>query len=541
MPQEKRSHSLSIFLLKGGYEHPHEAIKVDACDSPIDIPISGYGSGQLFVRRTGSTAPRWAQLFNEFLDPTAVAVPGVSAALWLSINDKKFVLTFGQGGRFLLKEDVHEERFGLLTTLNSVSSETLRCVDVQSLDAIQSHSRIQAGQASSPDQFGLDVEQDMLKAVVGEPKNPTYGTRMTGSDSLSVSVSLKLSDLPALLIEYAKQFQQDISGKDYDWVNNIALTKSASQISLLETALNNKLTSKSLTNIWLAIPEILDWDQVSGFRFSHSAKKVYPDITLDNFLKTLPEDTPLDIALLKDRRVWCVDSDFKRTYKEWSVYRCLYAEVDTPDGKFILNDGSWFKVNADFVQRTNTEFKKIPLSNLTLLEYADDSEGVYNARVAASLPQQFALLDDTQKIMHGGGHGQVEVCDLFSINGEFVHVKLYGKSSVFSHLFAQGFVSGQLFQIDPEFRKKVKAKLSKPFSDLVPTDQKPAQNQFTIVYAVISKEAGTGLMLPFFSRVNANNTSRILQGYGFKVQLLKIPVNDAYAKTVKIPMKGKKH
>ena len=167
-------------------------------------------------------------------------------------------------------------------------------------------------------------------------------------------------------------------------------------------------------------------------------------------------------------------------------------------------------------------------------------EGAYNTNVAAAEPTRYALLDDTKKVMHGGGHGQVEICDLLSIDRELIHVKLYGKSSAFSHLFSQGFVSGQLIQIDADFRQKVRGQLVAPFVDLIDVEKKPRQDEFTVVYAVISEDKGGTLHLPFFSRVNLNNTAKVLRGFGYKVELLKIPVDDFYAKTTKLPPSKKK-
>ena len=148
---------------------------------------------------------------------------------------------------------------------------------------------------------------------------------------------------------------------------------------------------------------------------------------------------------------------------------------------------------------------------------------------------QFALLDDKQKIFHGGGHGQVEVCDLFGYDKNLIHIKRYGKSSVFSHLFSQGFVSGQLIQLDSEFREKIMGKLPSDFKPLISVATRPAEWEFTITFGVISEDQGADLHLPFFSRVNINNTCRILRGYGYKVELLKILVEPGYAKTSKCP------
>ena len=46
---------------------------------------------------------------------------------------------------------------------------------------------------------------------------------------------------------------------------------------------------------------------------------------------------------------------------------------------------------------------------------------------------------DCKKIHNGGGHSQLEFCDLFSSGRDLIHVKRYGRSSApLSHLFAQG-------------------------------------------------------------------------------------------------------
>lgn len=540
MAGERKVYQLTVFLIKEPYTAIEQIIRTDVCQNAIDVAIAGHESGKLFVRRSDPAPPKWANLFTEYVDLGALLVAGVAAAFCMTVDGRRFVLVFGQAGRFLLKEDVHEERFGLLCTLNSVGPESLRCVDVQSLDAIQSHSRIQAGEASSPDQFGLNVEQDMLRAVVGKPINPALGNRMAGSDSLSVAVPLNLSDLPALLNEYRQRFESDLKDKDYEWVNNIALTKSAGTIAQLEAALDERLSKKDFEGMWLSIPEIINWDDVAGFIYTHGKGVMHPDISMQGFLSTIGPGEAISLDLLRVRRVSCADAEHKRTFKDWSVYKCLYAEVDLGEGKFILNDGAWFKVASDFVDATDKAFSKIPRSKLSLPVYQDDGEGKYNVRVAALFPERFALLDDTQKIMHGGGYGQVEVCDLFSQDRELIHVKMYGKSSVLSHLFAQGFVSGQLMQIDPTFRKKVRLKLQAPFSELIPEEEKPKQDEFTVIYAVISNEPGGSLMLPFFSRVNLNNTARILKGYGYKVELLKIHVDPVFAKTIKAPPSKKK-
>lgn len=540
MKPKKQVVNLSILLVKPAFTDADQIVDTAACQTRVQVPISGYGEGTLYIRRTPAKPPKWTRLFQDFLDPTSVSIPGVSALFLLKVSDRIFLLTFGQAGRHLVKDDVCEERFGLICALNTVDPKTFRCVDVQSLDAIQSHSRIQSGEETTPDQFGLDIEQDMLKAIVGSPLDSRLGSRMTGSDALSVAVKMELSDLPNLLSEYRTKYETPLNAANHQWVNNIAAVTGNDTILQLEDALLAKLNAKDYSCIWLSIPEIIDWSFVKGFMFTGGKSILYTDITLAAFLRTVDPSEPITMDLLYGRSVLCSNEEHEYVFKKWSVYRCMYAELELSGRKYILNGGKWYAVDVDFVARTDAEFAAIPASALSLPIYKGGGEGQYNADVCTTAPDKYALLDDKKKVMHGGGHGQVEICDLLWIEKALIHVKLYGKSSVFSHLFAQGFVSGQLIQTDPDFRKKVKDQLVSPFTELFDIDKRPSQDEFTIVYAVISSAPAAELYLPFFSRVNLNNTRKVLKGFGYKVELLKIDVDEDYSKKVTAPPKKKR-
>jgi len=537
MAEEKNTAHLSIFLVKNNISNIGSIIKEEQCQKHIDVAISGYGNAKLYVKRGSSDHPKWSSIFSDVIDISLIGgTSNVSAAFVLNVSGRYFVLTFGPAGRFLIKDDVCEDRFGLLVALNSVDKDSFRCIDKQSLDSIESHSRIQSGHETSPDQFGLDVEQDMLKAIVGAPKEYSLGNRMTGTDSLSVSVRMNLSDLPSLLKSYKDKYEKDLSSTDYQWVNNISVVKNKSSlIEELNSKLLSKFEAKDYTNLWLSIPQIINWDSVKGFMFTCGKDILYPDINLEGFLSTVKNGQLITIDLLKSRKVFCADDEHNKIHGSWSVYKCLYVEINLQGSKFILNDSKWFKIDQDFVAKTNEDFGNIESSSLDLPIYFGGSEGEYNSSTAKSNSEQFALLDDKNKIFHGGGHGQVEVCDLFSKDKQLIHVKRYGKSSVLSHLFSQGFVSGQLIQLDSEFRKKFKDKVPDSFKNLISVDKRPEENEFTIIYAVISDSEGDDLYLPFFSRVNLNNTYKTLKGFGYKVEVLKIKVDDIYSKTKKCP------
>lgn len=534
---KKKTQHLTIHMVKEEFKTVASIVSAKATEPPLDVAIPG-APGVLYVHAEPRITPSWVPLFNDFVSSNIGTVSSLSAALILKTAGRYFILTFGNG-RHLIKADAFEERFGLLVVLNSVDPKSIRVVDMQSLDAIQSHSRIQSGEETTADQFGLDVEQDMLKAIVGAPKTENLGTRMAGADPLSVSVRMDLSDLPALLKLYKAKFEEELH-PDYSWVHNIRqLKKTSATVAALDAKLVNKLKTGDHDNIWLSVPEVIDWTKVVGFMFTHGGRRRYPDIDLRGFLATNSKES-ITLELLHSIDVQCADEDNRSVERHWPVYRCIYAEIDHDGEKYVLNGGLWFEVNKDFVATTNSRFATTPYTSLQLPEYTGGDEGKYNEDVADKQPTVFALLDDKKKIFHGGGHGQVEACDLFTTSKQLIHIKRYGKSSVLSHLFAQGFVSGQLIQIDEEFRKKVRAKLKTPFAELINVKARPADKEFTIIFAVISNAPGKKLNLPFFSRVNFNNTAKILEGFGYSVELMKIDWEENYAKTVKAAAQKKK-
>jgi uncharacterized protein (TIGR04141 family) len=271
-PEKPLIHS-SIFLVKESISDANIIIDTSQCSGPIEVPIRGYENGRLYIKRSDDKIPDWfAKLFSEEVNQEEIGkTSSVSAAFLVNVGGRYFILTFGHAGRFLINDECCEERFGLIVALNSVDKESFRCVDKESFDTIQSHTRIQSAKETSADQFGLDVEQDILRAIVGIPRDPALGNRMTGAESLSVSVNTDLSNLPRLLKSYQERFEDKSYETNYPWVNNIAEVnkKSSSLIATLDTLAVEKLRSPSPENICLSIPEIIEWTNVKGFMLRH--------------------------------------------------------------------------------------------------------------------------------------------------------------------------------------------------------------------------------------------------------------------------------
>jgi uncharacterized protein (TIGR04141 family) len=204
---------------------------------------------------------------------------------------------------------------------------------------------------------------------------------------------------------------------------------------------------------------------------------------------------------------------------QWSVFQCLYTEIINNSNTFLLTNGKWYKIDSNYVSQINAVYKELQnKSSINLPDYSHNNEQDYNLDVS-KLNSDFACMD-RNLISYGGGYSKIEFCDLYSNQKKIIHVKRYSGSSVLSHLFSQGTVSGELFLSDQEFRNQVNKLLPNSHKIINPND-KPKANDYEVIFAVISK-SNNQLELPFFSKVNLKNAKRTLETFGFEVSLNKI-------------------
>lgn len=519
MPKDKY-HSLSIMLLKDGYQGFDQAIKADG--GIREFPISDVG--RLYVKSSIPKPPSWFSFFNKHVNRDEIGInTSVGAVLLVEVDKKIFAISFGHG-RYILESNSWVDRFGLKVALNSIGKEKIRTIDKVTFDAISRQSKEQASKETDARDFGMDVEQDLLRAVTGIPKHSFVGKKIYGMDSLSVSTNTDIAGLKAYLSRILLLYNDDSYKKDFPWVDNINEVKDNLTIDKLDDLLVANIKNGDLDKIWMAVPEIIEWEKVDGFCYKiHQNSPEHNDIHLPDFLDSLSTSEKEDLSkeILSKKYVNCIDTE-GYLLKKWKAFNCLYGEMDTDEETYVLNNGKWYLVDNDFVNTVNKYYEKIPDYDFIFPKYCDDSEGCYNTRISKEL-DDFVLMD-RGNISYGGGHSQIEFCDLLSRNKDIIHVKRYGSSSVLSHLFAQGRLSGELFQMEEEFRKKVQEKLPEEFT-LDNLIVKPKSDEYQVVFAIISDAPGK-LTIPFFSRLNLKNSVRNLRGLGYRVSKSKIDVSE---------------
>jgi uncharacterized protein (TIGR04141 family) len=521
MPKRRTTpaQSLNIFLMKEEVQDVDQAVVERGSLSRHDVTSAAGVPAAVWIKRSRWHAPAWASFFRPEIDASAFgSVASASAVLTMEVERRIFVVAFGQG-RYLVETDNVEQRFGLKACLNTIDEKNVRSIDKRTFDALLTQSRVQTSKAAPIMEFGLDPEQDLLRAATGRPTDPDLGERMSGLDSLTVSVRTTMASVKELLPKYLKASRATGYRKKYPWVEQIAEVVSDTELARLDLKLVERVKQDRDPSVWMSLPDVVDWNKVDGFR--HSRRPASPlrfDVHLSEWKEDALADRELSLELLQRCRVRASDTDGQDA-ADWSVYRCLYCEIEEGSATYLLSSGKWYRVKRDLVEQVNDSFKRLPKRQQPLPAYDHSSEGDYNEGVAKASPREFSCHDRRLVRVPTSG-GAIEICDLYSTRGELIHVKRYGASSVLSHHFAQAVVSAEALSIDRTAREQFAAQVVAP-QTFRPDAFHPSDHP--IVLAVVSDQPGD-LTLPFFSRLNVRHAERRLRGMGYDLWLAKIEV-----------------
>lgn len=521
--EKPKTNKLAIYLIKEEYSLPEEIFR----DANSLNSKSYDDEGVFYYGESHTNKPRWltnffAPSFAESIELFNSSSSGVY--LYKIKIDKKnhiFALAFGYGWQFL-KPGVYDERFGLIAALNIIDAEKLRKIDKKSMISAPKDTSEQLSKAGGIAEFGIDIEQDLLRSVSGVPKDKdTFGKIATGRDALTISVKVDQLKVKELIEKCYERYCSKDYKKDFDWVDQIAEVKDPQLLEKLNNSLVENIKNNTFEKTWMAVPEIIEWETTEGFKYSGQANQtIFPDISMKDFLSFIKED--ITIELLKNKQVFGIDSLNQTVKFIWTAYQCLYSEVkdDSSGNTFLLTNGKWYQIEKDFTKIIETNYSDLMSnSSVSLPDYNHKNEGDYNDSLPTTDSNFISL--DRKLINYGGKYNKIEFCDLFSKDKKIIHVKHYGGSSVLSHLFSQGLVSGELMISDSNYRKKVLEKITDSNFKLLKEKQKPKPSEYEIIYAVISSSSKP-LDIPFFSKVSLKNAKTRLESFGYKVLLTKI-------------------
>jgi uncharacterized protein (TIGR04141 family) len=514
---------ISVFQIRAGFENP-DLVLPERQDPDLRVEpvrVAGRRVGDLYAKATAPHPPRWLAYLSDHVDvrDLRLRVSSASAVLLVRAGDRLYAITFGHG-HTLLAHSAIESSFGLKVTLNAIDESGLRAIDHKRLDAVTRLTREQLDRESVVTDFGLDVERDLLRAVVGKPRDPTLGTRLAGADRIVIFGGPPLAELQAYLTRIGDLASRDDYRRAFPLVDNLREMRDSGAIGHLWDELVELIRHGGNDSVHLTIPEILDWHVVDHFRYATTrGAPQHGDLNLGEYLSERVPDLDDLSSRIEADRVYGWSVDVVEPSKRWSVRRCLTAEIGLENAVFVLSDGKWYEARRDLIVEIEEALRGVDNTRVQLPPYEGGEEDVFNT-VARDRSAGLLYLIHQNKV-HLERRGSVEPCDLYSSARVFIHAKRYHGASAMSHLFSQGLVSAGLFAQNRLFRGLLNDLL--PATHRVPSPERnPAPTDYEIAYVVLGRDGGA-LGLPFFSRANLRNALRQLTLMGFNVTLTTLP------------------
>lgn len=537
MEDEKKYMQLNCFMVKN--EHKDKKFdyfisKLKEC-TKYNLAAEYEINGFLYVKKQEEKKPTWQPFVEKITNNPILELSTKSSSAVLLIKTEKSIYAFTFGyGRFLIDLNHFSQDFGIKTALNSLNHDTLRSVDLYTIDDQAVQTKSQASRETDVSAFGIDIFKDVLRAVTGSPKRGVELKNISGGDSVfSFAVEMIPNEIPNIADKIYDLYQKDDYKENFTWVDNIRRIKDKIEIAGLDLKLIELIKQKN-DGISITIPEVIDWDKISGFSFTRSKSPTSPLLDIKSYLENFPEDLS-SIEQLKRDKLFVYDTYGNEI--EYQVYKSIYLSIDVGDKNKILFNGFWYEINKSFIDRIDASISSIPISTLkfpdvhTWVEKKDgkdkdciEAEGDYNIR-AAKLHNYILL--DKKLIKSNRNSSPIELCDLLTTNKQLIHVKhKKGGSAGLSHLFAQGNVSAETILGDKDARKdarRVIKNVAPEHKELITLD-KIKTSDYEIVFLIIGDNtADIRKSLPFFSKVNLSKTFENLSQKGFRVSIAATP------------------
>ncbi len=344
---------------------------------------------------------------------------------------------------------------------------------------------------------------------------------MAGADACYLTAEITFPKLATKCGQLLKHYSSKAYTKNFSFVDQVRPIRDEALIEVLNGKLANAMKNGDTSALGFALPDIGGYQQIHNFRaYRRKWTRDFEDLTASEILQAYNGDHPdaddqsdVSIDALKD------DGNPVDTF---TLRECAVFQVAHKGQLYVLTLNKWYVVNSDYADQVDDQVKRLAVikerSFLPTL-VKGTPEGEYNESAADG--RRLALMDK-KLVRPAGATSAIEVCDLFSKEGEFIHVKKHTRSATLSHLLAQGAVSARLFIDDSGYRKTFRKALPPEFRPLIDPGKVEA-SKHNVVYAISSPPTkSVPGQLPFFSKVNLLFHCREIQRMGMVPKLFHI-------------------
>ena len=243
----------------------------------------------------------------------------------VSINQEErvFAIPFGHGHTMIEKLNCVDD-FGLKIVLNVVDEKSIRKIGKRTLASDPKNTVEQLSKIGGVSDFGIDIEQDLIEEITGKPKEGSYFGKnlVTGKVAFTVSAKVDISNVENFLTECFNCYIKEDYKRNFKFIDQIKAIRDEEEWNskLIEKLKNNDIGNIKL---WMAIPEIIEWEEIEGFSFVGKKQNLCDDITLENFKESLSSNqlSGIDLAFIKRKKITAFKNSTDDEYKNWSSFQ----------------------------------------------------------------------------------------------------------------------------------------------------------------------------------------------------------------------------
>lgn len=477
---------------------------------------------EAYLKQNNESVPSWSDIASEYFDLGNLKIRNVSNSfvLFIHVSDRLFALTHGYAHLALNKKCL-ERDFGLKVVLNEIDPSAFRSVVSRNIDTSTKQTQVATNRNSKIFDFKFELDSDLLRTVSGLPLDKDLGVMISGSDSLTIQSKLDLSKLGEICEKLLVSFNKDSYRERFPFIDQRREVREDELLSELNQLIDEELSTNNNDSVFFANPEITEFGDISYYKLEFNKvvttiESLDSDVVLSEIRRVFT--LPIDI---RDVSIIPFNSNDEQVGQKATLFDYVVFEAKYIDRFYVLILGRWYEIDNSYYEEVKSFVNKIEdISNPSYLPAMDpkEEEGGYNLRIAKL--KSYLCLD--KKDFPLTGHDQVEVADLLTPNLDFICVKRHTRSSTLSHLFNQGTVSAKLHNRVPEYRDFICKKIVASGISINYTN-KVNNSDIRFVYAIATKKKGAiADALPFFSKVNLMQATKVMRELGCRVSVAKI-------------------
>lgn len=472
------------------------------------------GGATLFYLRSKQNVPDWAEFATSSfgLEQNPFKNASSYAVIVLEIENRLLAIPLGSGIHTIDMTKT-EYNFGLKTALNCIPKQEIRQIDTTTPEINSQKTKKQASIGSSPEEFGIKKQKDILRGIVGKlHKGHELGEALEGKDSLRVSKGIEsLTKLKSYCKLVLNKYQSDDYKKDYPWIDNMAMVRDRSLLEELSDVLAKSLKKGNFDGMLFSPPvfyeNIFDY---GGFIFSSGdstrlrKKETFEMPEMKEWSKSIGNARKeINKENLEKYKVNLIHKGEGKNL-DWPLERCIAWETDHKGSRYILSEGSWYAVAPDFFESVNNFYlahlidNDFPTPTKSKIDECD-----YNKEVADAKPDRYLFdLGHPDSKTKSIGKDENEVCDIYDAGSStYIHVKKGKSSPTISHLFRQGAYSAEALRLDVASRTEFISHLVDYgcSSGIIPLPYSPGN--YNVLFALLIGKRQKKDM-PFFSKVS---------------------------------------